>query len=101
MAKITLTFDVPDDVAERLKELEARLKRLEADKIGVEDAIPEDDIDVVTSGISLALKRRSLQGLDIDAERILVDGEPHAKVGRYQATYYTREGPVTHRGRAR
>jgi hypothetical protein len=92
MAKITL--DVPDDVAEQLKELEARLKRLEADKIGVEDAIPEDDIDMVTAGISLALKRRSLQGLDIDAERILVDGEPHAKVGRYEATYYTREGAV-------
>jgi hypothetical protein len=92
MAKITL--DVPDDVAEQLKKLEARLKRLEADKIGVEDAIPEDDIDVVTSGIALALKRRSLQGLEIECDRILVDGEPHAKVGRYQATYYTREGPV-------
>ena len=92
MAKITL--DVPDDVAEQLKELEARLKWLEADKIGIEDAIPEDDIDVVTAGISLALKRRSLQGLDLNVERILVDGEPHAKVGRYQATYYTREGPV-------
>ncbi len=88
MAKITL--DVPDDVAEELKALEARLKRLEADKIGIEDAIPEDDIDVVTKGIALSLKRRSLQCLDIDAERILVDGEPHAKVGRYAATYSTR-----------
>jgi hypothetical protein len=94
MAKITLTFDVPDDVAEQLKELEARLKRLEADRIGVEDAIPEDDIDVVTKGIALSLKRRSLQCLDVDATRILVDGKPHAKVGRYEATYYTREGPV-------
>lgn len=92
MAKITL--DVPDDVAEELKRLEARLKRLEADKIGVEDAIPEDDIDVVTAGIALSLKRRSLQCLDIDADRVLVNGEPHAKVGRYEATYYTREGPV-------
>jgi hypothetical protein len=70
------------------------LKRLEADKIGVEDAIPEDDIDVVTKGIALSLKRRSLQCLDVEAARILVDGKPHAKVGRYEATYYTREGPV-------
>jgi hypothetical protein len=93
MAKITL--DVPDDVAEELKALEARLKRLEADKIGTEDAIPEGDIDSVTSSIALALKRRSLQALDIDAERILVDGEPHAKVGRYEATYYAREGTIT------
>ncbi len=92
MAKITL--DVPDDVAEELKALEARLKRLEADKIGTEDAIPEDDIDVVTKGIALSLKRRSLQGLDIDAERVLVEGEPYVKIGRYEATYYTREGPV-------
>lgn len=92
MARITL--DVPDDVAEELKALEARLKKLEADKLGTEDAIPEDDIDVVTKGIALSLKRRSLQCLDIDADRILVDGEPHAKVGRYEATYYTREGPV-------
>ena len=93
MVKITL--DVPDDVAEQLKELEARLKKLEADKVGTEDAIPEDEIDVVTAGIALALKRRSLQGLDIEAGRILVDGTPHTKVGRYEATYYTREGPIS------
>jgi hypothetical protein len=93
MVKITL--EVPEDVAEQLKELEARLKRLEADKVGTEDAIPEEDIDAVTAGISSSLKRRSLQGLDIDSERILVDGEPHARVGRYATTYYTREGPIS------
>jgi RHS repeat-associated protein len=49
MAKIT--FDVPDDVAEQLRELEARLKRLEADKIGVEDAIPEDDIETYNGNV--------------------------------------------------
>lgn len=92
MAKITL--DVPDDVAEMLKELEANLRRLEADKVGVEPAIPEREIDKVTSGIALALKRRSLQALDIDAGRILVDGEPHVRVGRHEDTYFTREGAV-------
>ena len=90
MAKITL--DVPDDVAEELKALEARLKRLEADKVGTEDAISEDDIDVVTAGIALALKRRSLQCLDIDAEGILVDGEPHTKVAVLPCSFLHPDG---------
>ena len=43
MAKITL--DVPDDVVKMLQELKANLRRLEADKIGVEFPIPEREID--------------------------------------------------------
>lgn len=93
MVKITL--DVPDDVAKMLQELEASLRKIEADKIGVEPSIPEREIDAVTSGIGLALKRRSLQALDIDSKRILVDGEPYARVGRYEDTYFAREGAVT------
>jgi hypothetical protein len=92
MARIIL--DVPDDVAASLKELEARLKKLEADKTGTAAPISESDIEAATSGITLDLLRRSVQALDIDAKRILVDGEAHAKVGRYEATYFTKEGPV-------
>ena len=97
MAKITL--DVPDDVAEELKALEARLKRLEADKIGVEDAIPEDDIDVVTMGIALSLKRRSLQCLDVDAalERFVPAG---AQPARGSAHYWVRRRLVRRRAMA-
>lgn len=92
MVKITL--DVPDDVAAHLVELEARLKRLEADKTGSEQPVPEEDIDVVTAGIGLEFKRRLLQAVDVDAKRILVDGQPHTKVGRYEATFFAKEGPV-------
>lgn len=91
---VKITIEVPDELADHFRELEARLKKLEADKVGTEQPIPEDDIDVVTSGIALELKRRSLQALDIDAKRILVDGKPHTKVGRYEATYFAKEGPI-------
>jgi hypothetical protein len=72
-----------------------RLKKLEADRVGVEKAIPESDIEKVTSGISLALKRRSLQGLDVNERRILINDQSHAQVGRYEATYNAKEGPIT------
>lgn len=93
MVKITL--DVPEGLAADFLALEARLKKLEADRVGVEKAIPESDIEKVTSGISLTLKRRSLQGLDIDERRILINEEPHARVGRYQSVYHAKEGPIT------
>jgi hypothetical protein len=93
MAKLTL--DLPDDVVEMLKALEERLDRLEADKTGVEPAIAERDIDAVTRAMALALKRRSLRGLNVDSQRVLVDGVPHQRVGEHEATYYTKEGPVT------
>ena len=47
MAKITL--EVPDDVAEMFKALEARLKSLEADKTGAAPAVKESEVD--TSGL--------------------------------------------------
>lgn len=93
MPKVTL--EVSEDVAKRLKELEAELRKLEADKLGEVGAVTERQVDVVTAGIGVELKRRALQALDLECDRILVDGKPHAKVGRYEATYFTKEGPVT------
>jgi len=93
MVKITL--EVPEELAAEFLALEARLKKLEADRVGVEKAIPESDIEKITSGISLALKRRSLQGLDVDERRILINGDLHARVGRYESAYNAKEGPVT------
>jgi hypothetical protein len=89
-----VTIDVPEEVAQRLKELEGRLRQLEADKTGAGSPVTESEVDAVTSGIGLELKRRGLQALDIDAHRVLVDGKPHAQVGRYEASYFTKEGPV-------
>jgi hypothetical protein len=92
MAKITL--DVPEDVAEMFKALEARLKALEADKTGASPAIPQPEFDKVTAGIALELKRRGLQALDIDAPVVTVDGKRHKRVLRSEATFYAKEGPV-------
>ena len=92
MAKITL--EVPDDVAEMFKALEFRLKSLEADKTGAAPAVKESEVDVVTSGIALELKRRGLQALEIDTEYILVDGKRHKRVLKTEATYYAKEGTV-------
>jgi len=92
MAKITI--DVPDEVAEMFKALEARLKALEADKTGASPAIPQAEFDKVTAGIALELKRRGLQALDIDAKVVVVDGKRHKQVLRSEATFYAREGPI-------
>jgi len=58
---VKITIEVPDDVAAHLVELEVRLKRLEADTVGTEQPVPEEDIDLVSSGIGLEFKRRLLQ----------------------------------------
>jgi len=39
--------------------------------------------------------RRVLQCLDIDAPRVIILGRRHSKVGRYNAAYQTKAGPVT------
>lgn len=92
MAKLTL--EVPDEVVEQFKALEARLKALEADKTGAAPAVKEVEVDVVTSAIARELKRRALQGLDIDAEYVLIDGKRHKRVLRSEATYQVNEGTV-------
>ena len=93
MPKVTL--DVPENMVALLKALEARLQGVEADRTGAAKAVTEAEVDAVTSNLGLEYKRRSLQALDIDARGIFVDGKPHARVGRYEATYFAKEGPVT------
>ena len=88
MAKLTL--EVPDEVVEQFK----ALKALEADKTGAAPAVKEVEVDVVTSAIARELKRRALQGLDIDAEYVLIDGKRHKRVLRSEATYQVNEGTV-------
>lgn len=93
MPKVTL--DVPEAMVAMLKALESRMREVETDKTGAAKAVTEAEVDAVTSKLGLEYKRRSLQALDIDSRGILVDGKPHARVGRYEATYFAKEGPVT------
>lgn len=96
MAKVTL--EVPEEVAEKLRAMEAKLKatvsaaREGAAELGVDDALAA--IDEAVDATALEMKRRVLQGLDIDAPQVLIGGQLHARVGRYTATYKTRQGPL-------
>ena len=98
MAKVTL--ELPDDVA---AQLQAMLKRLEATTKAAQaaDGTPFDAnaalgaITQATTAVSLELKRRVLQGLDLEAQRVRIGDKPHTKVGRYEASYKTLEGEVT------
>lgn len=98
MAKVTL--ELPDEVAAKVQEM---LKRLEEttraaqalDGSSVDANAALASITEATSLVGLELKRRALQGLDVDATRVVIGGKPHTKVGRYEATYKTLEGEVT------
>lgn len=98
MAKVTL--ELPDEVAAKVQEM---LKRLEETTRAAQavDGSPVDanaalaSITEATSLVGLELKRRTLQGLDVDAARVTIGGKPYTKVGRYEATYKALEGEVT------
>lgn len=97
MAKVT--FELPDEVAAQVQEM---LKRLEATTSAAQaaDGTPLDvdatlsAITEATKTVGLEMKRRVLQGLDLNAERVVIGGRPHTQVGRYEATYKTLEGEV-------
>ena len=97
MAKITL--ELPDEVAAQVQEM---LRRLEATTKAAQaaDGTPLN-VDVALSRITEAtiavgteMKRRLVQGLDLEAQRVSIGGKRHTKVGRYEATYKTLEGEV-------
>jgi hypothetical protein len=92
-----VTIEVSEELAALLKNAEEKLSELaeETKRDGAPDVKGTfDAINAVGGRLALDFKRRALQGLDLDAERILVDGKAHAKVGRYEAEYFTKEGPV-------
>ncbi|RUO93181.1 ISKra4 family transposase [Corallococcus sp. AB018] len=95
MPKVTL--DVPEEVAQLLKAMEAKLRR-EAEvgksfgKVDPDGAL--EAIDEAAEALQRDAKRRLLRGYDVDAPRLQLAGQVHARVGRYTATYKTRQGPV-------
>nr|WP_128796677.1 hypothetical protein [Corallococcus coralloides] len=100
MPKVIL--DVPEEVAEKLRAMEAKLKataaaaREGAAELDVDSALAA--VDEAVDATALEMKRRVLQGLDTDALRLLIDGGLHARVGRYTAT--TSAGTLPPAGRA-
>lgn len=95
-----VTIEVPEGFEDVVKQWEQTLRGAQK---GVEGAQAGDmsAFDAawqsVNAGVEASereLKRRLLRVLDVDAPQVLVDGKPYARVGRYEASYKTRQGPV-------
>jgi hypothetical protein len=95
-----VTIDVPEGFEDAVKALEETLKRAQAGVAGAKagDMAAFDAAwQAVNAGVEETerqMKRRLLRALDIDAPRVLVEGKPYARVGRYTAPYKTRQGEV-------
>lgn len=60
----------------------------------VDYAAFERSVEASAAELEKDAHRRFLQELDVDAERLVIHGKTHARVGRYESTYKTRAGPV-------
>lgn len=95
-----VTIEVPEGFEEVVRQLEQTLQRaqkgVEGGRAGDMAAFDEawQSVNADAEESERQMKRRLLRALDLDAARILVDGRPYARVGRYEATYKTRQGPV-------
>ncbi|MCK8504247.1 MULTISPECIES: ISKra4 family transposase [Myxococcus] len=95
-----VTIEVPEGFEDSVKALEETLERAQKGVVGASTgdlAAFDTAWQAVNAGVEETerqLKRRLLRGLDVDAARILIEGEPYARVGRYAARYKTRAGPV-------
>ncbi|WIG95737.1 ISKra4 family transposase [Myxococcus sp. SDU36] len=95
MPKVTL--DVPEEVAQLLKRMEAKLRREAKEGQSFGEVDPDgalEAIDEAAEALQRDAKRRLLRGYDVDEPRLHLAGQVHARVGRYTATYKTRQGPV-------
>jgi len=84
-------------MAEAMKTLVAQVvARVEAGASGdaVEYAEVERNVSAATAAIEQEAHRAILQALDVDHERVTIEGKTHARVGRSESTYYTLAGPV-------
>jgi hypothetical protein len=98
MPKVVL--EVPEGFEDAVKALEETLQRAQTGVAGAKTgdmAAFDGAWESVNAGVEETerqMKRRLLRVLDIDAPRVLIQGEPYARVGRYAATYKTRTGPL-------
>lgn len=95
-----IVLDVPDEFKPLVDELTLLLRVVNA-KVEQMRAAPTPDYAAVerefaarTAAIEAQSHGVLLRAADLDAPRILVDGEVHRRVGRHEATYYTAAGPV-------
>ncbi len=95
--RTTTTIEVPTEWAEAVKKFIAGVEAAKPDVRGgkaVNYAAYEREVEQQAGALEREAHRGLLQALDIDAERVVINGELHTRVGRYEAPYKTKAGPV-------
>lgn len=93
----TVLVEVPEDLADAVKEFLAGINAATPDTRGgraVDYLAFSRAVERSAAELEQSTHRRLLQELDVDAERVLIRGKRHTRVGRYEATYNTKAGPV-------
>jgi hypothetical protein len=55
----------------------------------------EKEVGEVAAAVERAAHKELLAGLDVDAEKVVIEGALHTRVGRCEASYYTMAGAVS------
>lgn len=92
-----VSIEVPEDWADAVKKFIADVDGARPETRGgraVDYAAFERSVEESAAELEKDAHRRLLQDLDIDAARLVIQGKPHTRVGRYESAYKTRAGPV-------
>lgn len=95
-----VVIEVPEEfasVGEAMKKFLEELQAASPETRGgraVDFAKFERAVSESTGRLEREALRRSLQALDVDCERVVIRGKVYAQVGRYEAPYKTKAGPV-------
>lgn len=95
------TIELPSEFADMIPSLEKYVADIKAatpetEHGGAVDMMKyESAMEASAAALEQESTRRLLQRLDIDTERVIIQGKRHSRVGRYQATCKTKAGPVT------
>lgn len=93
-----VSIEVPREWADAVKKFVADVDGAKPEIRGgraVDYAAFERSVEASAAELERNAHRRLLQELDIDAERLVIRGRAHTRVGRYEGTYKARAGPVS------
>ncbi|MBA3540498.1 MAG: hypothetical protein H0T79_12890 [Deltaproteobacteria bacterium] len=96
-----IVIELPDqhkhlDLA--LQAMAGHIERLgvgSADGKSIDYAKIEREVAAAAATVERAAHQGLLAGLDLDAEKVMIDGALHTRVGRYDGAYHTMAGTVS------
>lgn len=95
--RVTTTIEVPTEWAEAVKKFIAGVEAAKPDVRGgkaVDYASYEREVEQQAGALEREAHRGLLQGLDIDAKKVVINGALYSRVGRYEGPYKSKAGPV-------